>query len=164
MTTDGIQVLHPVTGGVVRICRGPTPSGRCPFTAPGGIVPCAGMLLAPMHADPTCWPVRVPAGYRHCDLPGNERAQACLRKAENCRQRWQRGLERETQRMMILAAARDPRYRKMTTTQLKRTALWCWRLSAAGQALRRSEAHSREQAHDYLEFLKYRRKAGARVQ
>jgi hypothetical protein len=49
----------------------------------------------------------------------------------------------------------------MSPSELKKTALWRWRLSPAAQALRRSEAHSRERAQEYLEFVKYRRRVTA---
>jgi hypothetical protein len=48
----------------------------------------------------------------------------------------------------------------MSASELKKTALWRWRLSTAAQALRRSEAHSRENAQDCLKFISYRRGSG----
>ncbi|MEU4424766.1 hypothetical protein AB0F81_29450 [Actinoplanes sp. NPDC024001] len=126
-----------------------------------GVVPCAGLLISPAHADPEYWPLRIPSGYRHCDVLWNERALSCLEKAENSRRRWQSGLALENRRVVALAAAHDPRYRRMTARQLEKTALWRWRLSTAAQALRRSENNSRERAEKYLAFVEFRRNAGA---
>lgn len=160
MTTIRVHILHPATGRLLGACRGPTASGACPLAGEDGVVPCAGFLIAPATtADPEYWPLPVPAGYRHCDLRWNELAEAGLRGAENCRARWQAGLERERRRARVLARSRDPRYRWMTTAELEKTARWRWRLSPDAQALRRSERKYQEQAATYLAFVKFRRQA-----
>ncbi|MEV0895416.1 hypothetical protein [Actinoplanes sp. NPDC049802] len=160
MRTDGIRVLHPATGELIRVCPGPDRSGGCPLAAPNGVVPCAGLLIAPQPADPEYWPLPVPHGYRYCDVPWNVRARACLRKAEWLRERWRAGLRQETERVWVLAGRHDPRYRKMTPHELNATALWRWRLSAAGQALRRAEQKAQEQGETYLAFTEHRRNSG----
>lgn len=161
MTTRTIHIVDPVTGTCVRVCRGPRPSGVCPLAGPGGVVPCAGYLIAPAGGDPEYWPVPIPRGYRHCDVIWNERAQSGLHNAERARDQWQKGLERETQRVRALAAGRDPRYRRMTDRELRTTALWRWRLTGEAVALRRSEEKNERQADTYLAFLKFRRNAGS---
>lgn len=161
MATRSIRVLHPVSGACVRICRGPSPSGICPLAGPDGVVPCVGFLIAPADADPEYWPLPIPAGYRHCDVIWNERAQSGLHKAEHARRRWQAGLNRETERVRTLARANDPRYRKMTERELRQTALWRWRLTGEAQSLRRSEEKNERQADTYLGFIKFRRGAAS---
>ncbi|MFI7547887.1 hypothetical protein [Actinoplanes sp. NPDC049599] len=161
MTTETIQILDPRTGKVLRHCRGPTAAGTCPLAGPDGVVPCAGSMIAPLHGDAQYWPLHVPPDYRHCDVPWNERALSCLRKADDCRRRWDEGLDREIWRVKTLAAARDPRYRNMTSAELRATARWRWRLSAAGQALRKSEQNSRARAEQYLDLVRFRRRTGS---
>jgi len=157
MTTQSIRILHPVTGELIRQCRGPTESGVCPLAGPGGVVPCAGMMIAAAEPDPGYWPIPIPRGYRHCDLPWNEKIRSCLRKSEHCRRRWQSGLKRETLRIRTLARYGDPRYRKMTERELDITALWYWRLTVAAKSLRRAEERAQHQAKVYLDLTEYRR-------
>ncbi|GGN52004.1 hypothetical protein FHR83_008810 [Actinoplanes campanulatus] len=159
MTLREIQILHPVTGEVLHTCPGPDPSGRCPMAGPDGVVPCAGLMIAPPRPDPPYWPLRIPPGYRYCDVPWNEKVRACLRKAENCRRRWDAGLRRSNMRVHYLAEHRDPRYRKMSPRDLDVTALWYWRLSGTAQGLRRSEQRAQEQADTYLAAAERRRTA-----
>jgi hypothetical protein len=156
-TNGDIHILHPVTGECVRVCRGPSPSGACPLAGPDGVVPCAGYLIAPAGVHPESWPLPVPQGYRHCDVTWNQLAQSGLHNAERARERWQAGLARETERVRSLAAAKDPRYRKMTDRELEMTALWRWRPTGQAQSLRRSEERNERQAHTYLDFVKFRR-------
>jgi hypothetical protein len=157
MTTQSIRILHPVTGALVGRCRGPTESGVCPKAGPNGVVPCAGMMIAAAEPDPGYWPVPIPRGYRHCDLPWNEKVRSCLRESEHCRQRWQSGLKRETLRLRALARSGDPRYRKMTERDLDITALWYWRLSVAAKSLHHAEKRAQHQAKVYLDLTEYRR-------
>jgi hypothetical protein len=124
-------------------------------------VPCAGYLIAPAGVDPEYWPLPVPEGFRHCDVTWNRLAQSGLHRAERARERWQAGLARETDRVQALAAAKDPRYRKMTGRDLEKTALWRWRQTGEAQALRRSEEKNERQADTYLAFLKFRRNASS---
>ncbi|MEU4689949.1 hypothetical protein [Actinoplanes sp. NPDC023714] len=156
MITRGIRVLDPTTGALIRVCPGPYPAGGCPLAGPDGVVPCAGFLVTVDSTGNHHWPLRIPAGYRHCDVPWNERARDYLRTAETCRRRWDAGLSKEITRVRTLAAAHDPRYRRMSDHEMRATALWRWRLSAAGQALRRSEQKAQERADTYLTFLRSR--------
>ncbi|GLY08717.1 hypothetical protein Acsp01_90960 [Actinoplanes sp. NBRC 101535] len=119
-------------------------------------MPCSGLLITPDTSDTTYWPLRIPRGYRHCDVPWNERVRTCVRKAEDNRRRWQTGLNRETDRVRALAAAHDPRYRAMTPAQLDHTALWRWRLTGAAQALRHSEREARDQADRFVSLVRFR--------
>lgn len=155
MTSIGIRVLDPTTGELVTVCRGPASSGACPFTGKDGVVPCSGLLISPPDADPRLWPVYVPPGQRHCEFSWNDLASACLRKAEACRRKSRAGLDRETRRVTVLAAAGDPRYRRMTASELRSTARWRWRLSPRAQALSRSEEKQRERARMYLSFAEH---------
>jgi hypothetical protein len=157
MTTRRIQVRQPRSGKIVGVCPGPTDAGACPFAGPGGVVPCAGFLIGPPGADPRYWPLPVPAGYRHCDVPWNEMAAASLDKAEQCRRRWRAGLRHRTARVRTLAVRGDPRYRAMSPHDLDLTALWYWRLSSTAQGLRRGEKRAQERAETYLAFAEHRR-------
>lgn len=161
MTMNLIRVLDPDTGETVRVCHGPSRTGACPLAGPDGVVPCAGLLIAPSRPDPEYWPLPVPAGYRHCDVIWNERARSGLDKAEQAREQWQAGLSREIKRVRYLASVKDPRYRKMTERELEKTALWRWRLTGEAQSLRRSEEKNERQAEAYLAFVKFRRTSGS---
>ncbi len=54
--------------------------------------------------------------------------------------------------MAELAAAGDPRFRKMTDAQLQVTARWRWSQSAEGQYLKGLEEKFTAWAHMYLSF------------
>lgn len=157
MNTQSIEIRDPDTGGVVGVCRGPTPSGTCPFARNNGVVPCAGYLVSPPKADRRFWPLPVPRNHRHCELLWNTRALSCLSEAEACRAKWQAGVARETRRVFARAADGDPRYKGMTTRQLRKTGLWRWRLSTAAIQLAKSEEKQRERARLYLNFAEFRR-------
>jgi hypothetical protein len=157
MTTRKIQIRQPGTNAIVGTCPGPAEAGTCPFADATGVVPCAGFLIEPAGADHQHWPLPIPAGYRHCDVPWNERAVASLRKAENCRRQWQTGLRNRRTRVRRQAAGRDPRYRDMSPRDLDLTALWYWRLSTTAQGLRRGEKRAQEEAETYLAFTEHRR-------
>jgi hypothetical protein len=161
MTTQSIQVLDPDTGMVIGVCRGPTPSGRCPLAGRNGVVPCAGRLISPPDADDRFWPLSVPRNHRHCEFGWNARAVADLEEAEACRAKWRAGAARETKRVFARAAAGDPRYRRMTTRQLESTGLWRWRLSTSAIQLSRSEEKHEKRARMYLNFAEYRRLTAA---
>ncbi|GAA0504855.1 hypothetical protein Ade02nite_70840 [Paractinoplanes deccanensis] len=159
-----VRILDPRTGEVVRVCRGPGPSGVCPLRGANGVVPCAGFLIAPVGGDPQYWPLSVPRGYLHCDVPWNERARAYMTKAQRSHARWAEGLAHETSRLYRLAAAGDRRYRKMSPYELETTALWRWRKSPFAEADRRREERSRHRAGTYLGFIRHRRSASAAKQ
>jgi hypothetical protein len=157
MSTQDVQILDPTTGELVAVCRGPTATGKCPRAGKNGVVPCAGCLLLPPHADHRLWPMSVPADYRFCELGWNARALTCLDAAETCRVKWEAGAARETERVFARAAAGDPRYRKMTPRELKTTGRWRWRLSTSAIQLARAEEKHRERASMYLSFAEFRR-------
>ncbi|MEV4346453.1 hypothetical protein AB0J83_18455 [Actinoplanes sp. NPDC049596] len=157
MSGRGIRILDPRTGKLTGRCPGPASSGECPLAGADGVVPCAGLLIEPVSADPEYWPLAVPRGYRHCDVPWNERARAYMRKAQRSHARWAEGLEQETSRIFRLAASGDRRYRDMTDYQLRTTALWRWRKSPFAEADRRREERSRHRAGVYLSFVRHRR-------
>jgi hypothetical protein len=155
MNTHAVEIRSPATGEVTDACRGPAPDGACPRAGRNGVVPCAGRLIAPRDGDPRYWPVWVPPGCRHCQLGWNEQALACLHEAERCHDKWRAGLVRETERVLLLAARRDRRYRRMTDRQLRITAQWRWRLSSCAAALSRSEEKQRERARLYLSLAEH---------
>ncbi|GAA2673550.1 hypothetical protein [Actinoplanes palleronii] len=157
MRSQTIEIRSPATGRLLGTCHGPEPDGACPLVRPDGVVPCAGRLVSPRGGDPRYWPVWVSPGCRQCRLNWNEQAAACLREAERCRARWRRGLERETDRVRIQAAHRDPRYRRMTDRELRVTALWRWRLSSRAQALRHTEQKHRDWSRLYLSLAEQQR-------
>lgn len=84
---------------------------------------------------------------------------ACLHEAERSHAKWQAGLARETRRVLVLAAERDPRYRRMTDLQLRTTALWRWRLSSYAASLSQSEQKQRDRARLYLALAEHQRAA-----
>jgi hypothetical protein len=163
MTRQGIQILDPDTGEVVGACRGPTASGECPYAGKDGVVPCAGHLIRPPGADRGLWPLSVPRHYRYCEVGWNAKAISCLTEAEACRDKWRAGAAKETERVFARAAAGDPRYRKMTVSQLQTTGLWRWRLSTPAVQLSKSEEKNRERARLYLTFAGYRRLSTGRL-
>ncbi|MEU7906126.1 hypothetical protein [Actinoplanes sp. NPDC049118] len=120
-------------------------------------MPCAGYLISPPGADRRFWPLTVPRNHRYCELGWSARALSCLAEAEACRKKWDAGAARETERVFARAAAKDPRYRKMTTRELKTTGLWRWRLSTSAIQLAKSEEKHRERARVYLKFAEFRR-------
>jgi hypothetical protein len=157
MITQDVQIRDQVTGKLVGVCRGPDATGACPRAGKNGVVPCAGCLILPPNADPRLWPLPVPPNYRFCELGWNARALTCLDEAEVCREKYEAGAAKETKRVFARAAAGDPRYKKMTTRELKITGRWRWRLSTAAQRLARAEEKHRERAHMYLSFAEFRR-------
>ncbi|MFI1996650.1 hypothetical protein [Actinoplanes sp. NPDC020271] len=159
MTERIVEIRDPATGQVTDICHGPAPDGDCPGRGRDGVVPCAGMLVQPHGGDPRLWPVAVPPGCRGCRLTWNEQAAACTRRAESCRDQWQEGLEQEIYLVRVLAARKDPRFRHMSTRQLRITAFWRWRLSAQAQGLRHSEQKQRDWARMYLALAEQQRAA-----
>ena len=159
MTTHGIQVRDPHTGELVGVCPGPTSAGTCPFARKNGVVPCAGYMVSPPHADRRFWPLTVPVGHRYCEVGWNARALSCLAEAEACRAKWQAGAASETKRVAARAASGDPRYKRMTVSQLEKTGLWRWRLSTSAIQLAKAEEKQRERARLYLSFAEFRRLA-----
>jgi hypothetical protein len=159
MATQGIQVRDPQTGELVGVCPGPTASGTCPFAGKNGVVPCAGLMVSPPHADRRFWPLTVPPGHRYCELGWNARALSCLAEAEICRAKWRAGAMSETKRVAARAAAGDPRYKRMTASQLEKTGLWRWRMSTSAIQLTKAEEKQRERARLYLSFAEFRRLA-----
>ncbi|SNY59133.1 hypothetical protein [Paractinoplanes atraurantiacus] len=162
MTRTDIRIFDPRTGELVRRCAGPTPAGLCPIIGEDGVVPCAGLLIAPAGADPEYWPLSVPRGYRHCDLPWNERAWAYARRAQRSHARWAQGLAEETARIFRLAAKGDRRYRDMDEYELRTTALWRWRKSPFAEADRSREERSRHRAGAYLSYIRQRHSSAGR--
>ena len=60
--------MYTGAGAELASCSGPDHSGRCPRTAAGGAVPCAGLVLSlprPVSGS-TEW--HIPSGYRACML------------------------------------------------------------------------------------------------
>jgi hypothetical protein len=159
MRAQRIEIRDPDTGGLVGVCQGPAASGACPSAGPNGVVPCAGRLISPPHPDRRLWPLAVPRGYRYCELGWTARALSCLTEAENCRDKWNAGADRETERVFARAAGGDPRYRAMTPSQLSTTGRWRWRLSTSAMQLSRAEERARERARLYLRFADFRRHA-----
>jgi hypothetical protein len=164
MKRSEIQILDPRTGDLVGTCQGPTASNSCPLVDENGVVPCAGFLIAPADGDHQYWPLLIPRGYLHCDVPWNERAQAYVRKAQRSHARWAEGLNAETERLFRLAAAGDRRYRNMDKYALRTTALWRWRKSPFAEGDRQREERSRHRASAYLSFLRHRRSTSAQKQ
>ena len=157
MSTHGVDVIDAETGDVIGVCPGPAPSGTCPFAGKNGVVPCAGHLIRPPGADRRFWPLPVPRHHRYCELGWNARAQHCLAEAEDCRARWQAGANSQTQWVFARAAAKDPRFKKMNSSQLRETGLWRWRLSTSAIQLAKAEEKQRDRARMYLRFAEYRR-------
>ncbi|WP_164842719.1 hypothetical protein [Actinoplanes solisilvae] len=157
MNRSEIRILDPRKGDLVTVCRGPTASNACPLADENGVVACAGFLIAPADGDPEYWPLSIPRGYLHCDVPWNERARTYARKAQRSHARWAEGLEAERARLFRLAAAGDRRYRDMDEYELRTTALWRWRKSPFAEGDRQREERSRHRASAYLSFLRHRR-------
>jgi hypothetical protein len=105
----------------------------------------------------------VPVNYRYCELGWEAQASACLRRAEDCRRKWRDGAATETARVFARAKQGDPRYRKMTDSELRITGQWRWRLSTSAIQLARSEEKQRERARLYLEFGDFRRRATSQL-
>ena len=120
-------------------------------------MPCAGCLISPVVADGRLWPLSVPRDYHYCDVGWTEQAASCLKVAEDCRDKWRAGLDRERRRVDVLAARGDYRYRRMTPRERACTSLWCWRLSTAAIQLAKREEKCRERSRMYLSFAEFRR-------
>jgi hypothetical protein len=81
-----------------------------------------------------------------------QRAVFCREHAEESRHQWFVGRQREITYVMARAGVGDPRFKRMTHSQLQMTGAWRWSQSSQGQYLSKLEAKFTEWAHMYLSF------------